>query len=602
MGKKANAKKKRRELKEKKEKEEKKSLFKKLFKNKSKKETKKRTKKPKEKKEKKLKLNKKKIFGGVFALIMLAILISVGYLLFKRAFRPEPIARFLPEKNTIAFIEINSNFNHNQLTKTFDLLQNHPDYSKEKMIRFIEEKFKVSFDAEIKSWIGREVGIAVINSPKREGIVETIYFAETYSKNNAREFIKSKSSESRYLGYDIFISTNGQAFAFIDDYLFMGYNDKIIKELIDFQESSKPDLYSSREYSKINDNLPLNKVAFLYLNLNHVNDEVFKAFPFLSEKGLSSENINPFINIFKAEGMALVAMDNKFAIQSFTSIDPEILKESEFISFKEKYTADLTGYITEDALAFWGGVNLDFQIKRIIEILAGGDSNTLEIFEAFLQNNTLKYFGPEINFKKDILSLFQNEFALALEPKEDQIVYKLLIELEDPKTQAVKLHEIADNFAEISAVFEPKVVEHTLEDGTVTQEIVASPEVIIRKESMYDETTIYEMQMGKQNWGIYYAVIGDIAVISTDIEGVKNAVDSKNSKIISLKTSKKYNDLIKPILHSSDEIAYFNTGGLLPPLFEAEEIPVFLKPVSCFSTGKNYFNDGIITINYLRIK
>ncbi|MBI4232331.1 hypothetical protein HY605_03805, partial [Candidatus Peregrinibacteria bacterium] len=87
---------------------------------------------------KKLKLNRQKLMGAALSAIMLVILVAVGYLLFQKAFKAAPIARILPAETTIATVEINTNFEHNQLIKTFAQLKNYPEYSKESLIKKAE--------------------------------------------------------------------------------------------------------------------------------------------------------------------------------------------------------------------------------------------------------------------------------------------------------------------------------------------------------------------------------------------------------------------------------------------------------------------------------
>jgi hypothetical protein len=596
MGKKSNAKKKRREL----EREEQLQKFQKSQKS-QKKKKKKSSKASRIKKAiPKLRVTKKQLLGGILALIMLTILITVGYLLFQKAFQPSPIAKLLPEENTIAIIEINSNFDHNQLTKTFKLLEDHSSYSKEKLIKYIENKFLINYEEEIEPWLGRVIGCAVIKSPTREDTIDIIYFAEVFSQTSAMQYIKKQGSETNYLDQTIYIASNGKSKTLIGDYLFFANNSDAIKELIDFNNSSSTTLYDSSSYRRIDDNMPLSKTAFFYVNFNQITDNFFYEFPIFTEKGLSIEMVKPLLNLFESEGLSLIALDDKFALQSFLSLNREALKDNEYLSQKQKYKADLTKYIPSDAVAFWGGENLEYQIKRLLEALSE-DSETITVFNIILQNYTQKYFGPEVDFNRDILPLFENEFAIALEQIHDQNVYKLIIELQDPSADAVRIHEIADNFAEMGAVFEPKIVEHILEDGTVTKEIVAVPEEIIEKEITYNDFTIYELKMGEQNFVIAYAIIDNTGIIATSSEGIKSAIDAKNEEIESLKSSETFETLIKPILSYSDEVSYFNMDRLSPIMF-GETPPPFIEIISSISSGKNYFNDGITSINYLRIK
>ncbi len=166
----------------------------------------------------------------------------------------------------------------------------------------------------------------------------------------------------------------------------------------------------------------------------------------------------------------------------------------------------------------------------------------------------------------------------------------------------MKIQELADNFSQIGAVFEPKVVTHTLEDGTKSKEIIAVPEAIQRSEETYKEVTIYKMELGERDWGIYYALTNQIAVISLDMKGIKNTIDLLKGADNSLRRSEIYVEQISGVLSRSDELSYFNLGSLLPIILEEEEIPKILRIFSTFSSGKNYFPDGISSINYLRIK
>lgn len=600
MGRKSNAKKAAREQeKEKQSKKEGKGFFKSIFSGKKSEKARKKDEQPKKveqpKKEKKTKqprkkliINKKKFFGWVFAIIMLAILISVGYLLFQKAFRAKPIAKILPDDRTVITFELNTNFEHNQLLKTFHLLTNQPQYSREKLIEWAEIKLNTNYEKDLKPWLGRQIGFAILNPKDHEDTLHTVYFIEYLSKGKAENFL------NRYKG--TFYS------AFIDDYIFLSSNEKAISDLIDDQKSEE--LYAGSKYREIDNNLPLNKLAYLYIDFEKITDSFFQTYPFLSEKGFSLDVLKPFLNLFDAEGVAFIALDDNFAIQSFLSLNEEVVDKIDYIGYQEKYTADLADAIPQDVLAFWGGENLEAQIKRLIELLAGGDQANLMVFDSLLQNYTKKYFGADVNFRTDILPLFHNEFAFVIEKSEDKNIYKILIELSSPQKDALNIQEIANSFAKVGAIFEPKIVEHTLEDGTVGKEIVAVPEEIIKSSSQYQGDTINELIMGEQGWGIYYAMLDDMAVIATDREGVKNTIDIAKGEKPSLKSTELFTKHIEPVLKSSDEVSYFNLEGFLPLLLSEENLakyPAF-GIVASLSSGRNYFNDGVVTINYLQIK
>ncbi len=559
-----------------------------------------------EEKKPRIQINKKKLFGSVLVVIMLSILVSAGYLLFQKAFRAEPIAKLLPEDSTVAILEINTNFEHNQIIKAFNLLKNQEDYNKEKLIGDLEKWLSVSYENDMKPWLGRQIGVAIINSKKEKGSVDELYFAEFISKPNVDKFLaKYNPSENVYTGQKTYMITDqkgAQKFVtFINNYIFFSPTEQAIYQLLDSQKSSDK-VYGSKKYREIDSGLPLNRTAFFYVNFDQVNDGFFQHFPFLSESGISSKILQPFFKTFDAEGATLIAMDDNFAIQSFLNIDPEIVDNAQYLSFQKKYDAQLAKYMSPDILAFWGGENLEYQLKKVIELLAGGDGSTLTLFDRILQNYTQKYFGQEADFKEDVLPFFQNEFAIVFEKINEKNNYKLLFELESPQSDAVKLHQLADSFATVGAIFEPKVNEYKLQDGTAAKEIVAVPEEIIKTETNYENITIYELKIGKEKGGIYYSIIDNVAVVADSIDSVKNTIDLAKDKKPNLRASKLFFDDIEPILNSSDEVAYFNIDAVLPSIFKQKPAPKILNIIDSLSSGRNYFNDGVMTINYLHIK
>lgn len=628
MGKKSNAKKVIRELVKEKQSSQKKKIIGKKSKKELKKEITKKTKKTKPQKQQKSqkaktskisksstssaskklkksieiikKINKRTIFGGVLALIMFMLLVTVGYLLFDKALRSTPTAKYLPADRTIALLEININASHNQYLKTFDLVKDYPEYSEEEFIQYLDDKFNINYEAEVTPWIGRQAAVAYINSEERSDEVLPIFFAEIFSKKNLTTYLEGKNT-SKYEGYNIYQLASGQTATTIDNYFIFSTKEEALYELIDFYKNRENLLYNSQKFRKIDNNLPLSRAAFLYIDFDEVNNAFFRQLPFLSEKGVSMEIMSPFTKILDAEGLAVIAMDENFGIETFLSFDTEELQDGQYITFKEKYNAALADYIKDDALAFWGGVNMEYQIKRMVELLTGGDKATITIVDNIFQNYTNKYFGPEIGFEEDLLYLFRKEFAIAIEEIEGEHVYKIIIELEDPKMDSLKIQGIANNFALTGGVFEPKIVETELEDGTIAREIVATPKEITKNQSKYQDTTIYELEMGEGK-GIFYAVVNDIAIIANDTSGIKSTIDIIMNKEPSLRNSEFFRLNIRPVLRTSDEVAYFNLEKLLPIFFNEQVIPEYLEAVSSLSSGKNFFNDGIKTINYLHIK
>ncbi len=614
MGRKSSTKKKIRELideklrgtKKKKSRSKAKAEVKKELKKKQK-ENKKNKKVKKEKKKliklPKINIPKKKLFGAALVIIMAALLISVGYLLFQKAFRATPLAKILPESHTTALIEINTNFDHYQLTKTFELLKNNAEYSKEKLIEKIETQIGLNYQIDIQPWIGRQVAMAMLRGDS--GQAYSIYFAEYINNIGLNEFLIKQttlvSDENKYKLYQHKTSTD-RYLTIIDDYIVTSQGREALDLLIREIDAGAEKLYYSDKYRRIDDNLPIQRLGFFYIDFDMINDSFIQEFPLLAEKGISMEKFGPLIKLLDAEGIVLVAMDDNFAVQSFLGLDSAIVKNAKYLPLKTSYHANLANYIDSNALAFWGGENLGNQIKRFIEIMSGGDHTMLSVFDNLIQNYSEKYFGSDVNFNQNILPILDSEFAFAIESNKEENIYKLIIEIDAPQSDKYKIQELLNAFAARGAIFQPKIVEHILEDGTISREVVAVPEEISKSDSLYEGQTIYYLRMGKRNFGIYYTILEDIAVFATQKEGITNSIDIINQKNKSLKSTDLFKTSITPILRNSDEVSYFNLNTVLPILFKQEELPEIFSIIDAVSNGRNYFNDGIVTLNYLHIK
>ncbi len=553
-----------------------------------------------------LQKHKKRIFAGLFAVIMIAILVSVGFLLFQKAFKPQPIAKYLPEKNTVATLEVNINKADHQIKKTADLLGNYPEYSEETVKNYIKSVFKLDYERDLSLWTGRSAGVAVMNFEGNDNTT-TIGFAEFISKTNLDAFLEKYSPErDEHNGYPLAkIKIDGEVFHLttIADYLFVSMDGVTIKKIIDSRLNKEPSLYNSARYRRIDNNIPINKVAYLYINYEAVTDSFFKHFPFFGEQGISMDNMKALMGLFKAEGIALIARDKNFTIQSFLSLRDSVADEKvTYLSSQKKYKGELLSYIPEEVILFWGGENLNSQTQKFINILAGGDPSSMKIFSKIIQSYVGKYIGGNMNFEEDIVPIINNEYVFAMEEIGEEYAYKFILSLADDNSSAVKIHEIAGSFAETGAVFEPKVVEHILQDGTVSREIMAIPREIVKSELGYEGHTIFQLNMGEEGKNIFYSIEGRLAFITNNEKSIKKSLDLFRGEGTSFAQTEEFADQVDPIIKNSEEVAYIKTQKILPMFLGEYNLPQITKTIYSLSSGRNYFYDGIVTINYLHIK
>ena len=553
---------------------------------------------------------KQKIFGGLLAAILLTLLVYVGLQLFVTAFGATPLAKLLPDKETVAFVEMNTNLDHTQLVKAQNLLKS-TSYSVDGLLGTIEEKFNVNLKKDVQPWLGRQIGLAEL---KYETALISVYFLEAYSKDLAEESLATiaannlselqKKEENSHTIYTLRLrnpsedrSLDVEVYAtFIDDYLVLTPDEKGLRILIDAQNQGVTLVADNENYKKAIAAAPTNKVAYLFLNFAYESDMLLQKYGVLAGSNLLNSAIQPFAALFDSEGLALIAEDSYFVVESFMNLGRPFLKGNKYITQKSDYNPSLTKYIPDDIDIFWGGIDAERQVKRIIALLSQGDESTTQIFEGVFDSYAEKYFGANVSLEDDIYPLIGNEFALGVSSGASKTDYLLVLELKNPTEDALRIQKIANNFISSGAVFEPHVEEHELPDGTIAKEIVATPEELIKSETSHDGAggvVIYQMETSSGGWGIYYAILDNKAILSTNKDLIAKSLDLASNKTENSIASSSINAIhIAPAASNSDEVAYFDILKFWP------DSPL----IKSLSAGKEYFSDGILAYYYIYVE
>jgi len=585
MGKKANAKKLLRKLVKEKEEQEKTKFF-----GKSKK---------KEKSEPKVKNQNKKIqfFGGFLILIMTVLLIWIAIFLFEKAFQAKPIAKFLPADKTILTLEFNIDKNNFQNIKTFELLKNHPEFSQKNIIKFLEKSLNFNYEKDSFSWLGRNLGIALIEVNGREGLINELYFLELINNKKAEEYFAQKSDIIYYPEYKIYklknsketLETRGlkppQFLFFYDNYLIASSNKKVLDSLIESINTDKGKLYNSSRYRRLDDNLPFQEISYIYLDYEKIIKNYIEYLPLITKNVSSIKEMKPLISILSEEAISIVAQDNKFLVKTFLSLNNN--KENQELSLKSKYEADLLKYVPKDVIAIWGGVNLSSTIEEFSKNI---DKNlVLNLIDSKLKN----FFGNKVTFNENISSLLDDEFVFTINKiKNDyNYNYNLLVSMKEGDKQKKQIEDLIKSFIKNTAAFTTEIVSHTMDDGSSYNEIIAVPDEIIKDQTSYKGINVFQISPEESDLKISYAYVENTAIISSSIVVVKDTIDLLKEQGEDFKSSEKFTEFIEPIIKNSDQVNYINLEKL-----------DMLFPLKEFSSGKNYFNDGIITVNLFTIR
>lgn len=561
-----------------------------------------------------------KIFGTLLALIMVTILTVVGSMLYESAFKPNPIAKYLPADKTAAFLEINTNFDHTQIEKAKNLLAK-TEYSFDKLSEMLKEKFSTDLIKEASSWLGRQIGIAEILPDENKNNLETIYFIETLSAQASQKTLStlaennlSKLNKVSSKGYELYsfslrypgddrTKDKKIYISFLDDYLIASESNEAINVIMTGKSNQNNKVVNDKQYQNIENAMSINRVAFIYINFKKAKDLLLQKYGVSNTSPLLAYTIHPFSDFFNSEGAVLIALDQSFEIQSFLNFDENYFQGNGDIMYIEPYQATLSNYVPDNISAFFGGKNLEKQLKRVIAVLGNNKDVNTTMLDNAVKSYMQKYFGNGVTLEDDIAPLIENEFAIYVSEKDKKNIYTIILDLKDASAGEASLQKLANNFVSYGTVFEPHVEEHTLPDGTKTKEIVATQETLIKSDSKYGSYVVHEMKTEKGDWGIYYSVAenagignagtGNVGIISTDknslIDSLKLAANENQN---SLKKSKIFALHIQPVLSYSDEVSYFDISKFWPNS----------KLVKSLSEGKEYSFLGIMSYYYLYVE
>lgn len=554
---------------------------------------------------------KQKIKGGILMLIGIFALSFIGYFLFGKMFQAQSIAELLPE-DTVGILEINIDGASSQTKKFISLLGKYPAYSQEGLIQLVNLLLPIDYKNDLEPWLGRRIGMAIIGGKSQDQGINRVYFIESRDREKAIEFLKNRAADrddftsTDYNGHTIYSYKVSQMFhgTFLNDYLVIGENAEIIKQLIDHTIGSELRLSDNADYRKVANNLPQGALIFGYVNIEKLFDVLSKDPKFAAEKGQDLMAFKTFIHLFKAEGVTIFAEEKRLAMQTFTALNKEALDGQNFITFNEKYQGELLNLANEETVLFAGGHDITKELNRIQEIFTSSTGTSSLIFEGLLEAQKFQYFGKDISMNEDIYPLLSGEYLFTVENSFEKPIITLFLELKDKNKDTQRLEKVMAEFIKTSGFFTPHVQEVTLPDGTKGQEIVAVAEKIERSEEKYNDANITLLRIGNTGWSIAYTIIDDVAIFSTNKESLTKIIDRKEGTIeTNLRTTPFFNENIQPVLRTADEIMNVKLGAVTQffGLNEDSILSNYFVPFANLTITKNYFEDGISTIYLIEV-
>ncbi len=548
---------------------------------------KKTTKKEKKQEKKKIDISSKLINGIVLAIILVAFTL-LAILLGGKMLDPTNLAKILPAEQTVGFITVDTS----DLSVKMDWPAEYafaPENLKEQASTYLnQESFEI-----LESWFGGQVAVAYLMGPNQQ--LEQVYFVEYSNRAFATEFLESISApeeeieRERYQGITVYSYPLSQNFsaAFIANYVVISSRKANVQLLIDSFKGESSSLKTNGSYNAIADNLPYQPTFLTYWNIEQYPEVIEKYVPLYEV--VPESLIAPFMSIFTGFGAAGELTEDGLLVQTYTTVQKELLDDEYYFSFMDKYQANLTKYVPENQTIFWGGHDLYAESQRVISIFNQLHPSAALIFEGMLQAVATEYFGKNIELDEDIYPLLTEEYAIAVYGDE----YLGVIQLGDAEAKQIHIDTLKQGFLEQQIYSDPYVQTYELEDGSTGQEIVADLVEILHQEVDYEGVEIDKFYLSNEEVLGYMTVFDGNFVFSTDSEILKKAVDLMKSPNGSLSASSDM-DAINAIMRSADEASYIDLEEVRESeIWGLEALSIF----SGFSSTKNFFDDGVATFH-----
>lgn len=535
-----------------------------------------------------------KIFAiGLIAICFVALSLT-ALVVIQKLFSAKNIAHYLSKNETIFFSQAElKSLQALQLKKHFE---KNPAYNPAEIIKRIENHTGLNFQTDLQPWLGSKIGYAVLTAKNNQTHSAAVFFLQTRNKeasiNALRKYLKFGNEEvtlisSEFKKHIIYNSQKDKlAFSFLDKYMIIG-EQPALEQLIESQSDSKNRLAKSPYYITVAEKLPRKFFSFSYLNPPLAAEYLSKI---VSLKSLSLAFSKPVLNLFPAVGLAVVSSPHGLYANIYAHVDKKTVKDNYLFKYSENYQPALSAMLnTDDLLFFSGGTNLTSQIKRMFEVSKEIHPTAALIAEGLLRAKKTEYFGQEISLEEDLYPLFESEYAFSLFESLKKPKILAALKLGNPDKDQKILQKLQSKLLQLSALFEPKIQTVTLPDGTSAQEIIIPDQPAQPKQEKYLDYTIQSLNLAEYDKNIHLAIAGDIALISTDNQLLKNTLDNLNGNIENrpdLFMQSHLRSALEKLNLQSDEISIINLKNL--------GNPDKYVPFNALVSGSTIFDDGIV--------
>jgi hypothetical protein len=353
----------------------------------------------------------------------------------------------------------------------------------------------VRYDRDLAPWLGREVGLALLDTPGQTA--GTLIVAAVADRGKADAYVRraGQSSTANYRGVTIRRFGN-VASTITGGYLLIG-QESVLRGVIDSTHSRTGALASDPTYRQAMRGLPAGRVAEAYLTPGGVRRLLQPRGGVVGVAGVLLDQ-----PALAGAGVALTAEGGGARLTVHSVRDPRLARGRP-ITFGA-FVPSLASAVPRTAMAYVGLTGLDKAARRILSLSAAAGGAGVRI-QRLLQTRAQDFSRRTgVNVQRDVLPLFRGEVALWLASSLPSPYLTVIARTNDEARTRTALGKLQ---APLVQLFLPQTAQPG-QAPTFTERDIGGG---VRAFSL-------DLAPGVQ---INYAVFGGKLVISTNLEGVR---------------------------------------------------------------------------------
>lgn len=441
---------------------------------------------------------RRRAVGGAAAAVALVVLVALLALTSGGRQKPPPTgaARLVPA-NALIYLHASSDGDRDAVRRMLGLARRFPSFPRIRdalLARLPNGGRPLSYGKDVAPWIGREVGLAVLDTGGRAA--ESLVIVSVADRRVGERFVRRAATgiAANYRG-TVVRTYGGGASAFVGPYLVFGTR-RAIQAAVDQLGGRTPSLAANTTFRRAMRGMPAGRFADGYASRAGVRTVLGGRGGPLGIAGVLLDQPG-----LRGVGMAITPADagSRIRLHVIRDTAPAQANRPVFATFKP----GLADAVPKTAMAYLGLTGLDHAAGRLLGLAAASGPTGARL------QGLLRTRGREVarragvNVERDVLPLFSGEVALWLAPSVPVPYITVIAHTDHEEDTRVALARLQAPLTQLFTAPEtgagqaPTFAEKSVE-GTKTFSLALSP-----------------------GFEIDYAVFDGKLVISTNLEGIR---------------------------------------------------------------------------------